>query len=164
MIMNYNFLIKNFPEYQKFRRKFPESYLCSGFFVFDLENKQETKQLDFYIPKLNKIASLDIKTGKLKISKIMEDKKIKIEKLNPQVKINPKSIKNLINEEIKKRKINLNLIKIIAVVSSIKSQTIWSINCISSDLSLIKIKISDQNAETTEFKKTSMFDFVKKAK
>lgn len=44
--------LKNSKEYVEFMKENPDSYLCSGFFVIDLENKETGNQyhFDFYSP------------------------------------------------------------------------------------------------------------------
>ena len=54
-------------EFRNFKKDNEDAYLCSAFFVVDFESQSETKQLDYYLPSKEKIASFLV-DGEIKFS------------------------------------------------------------------------------------------------
>ncbi len=65
--MNSQFLLEKLKaseEFKNFKKENPAAYLCSGFFVIDMENKETGNQyhFDFFVPESKKTFSFELET------------------------------------------------------------------------------------------------------
>ncbi len=151
-------------EFSEFKKKNPEAYLCAGFFVLDFEGGKNMDQIDFYIPKIKKIATFLIDENvKMKLSETLKEKK-PLEKLTGKIKIDLESLKGIVEDEMKNRTITAEIKKIIAVIQNVEGKPIWILNCMTSSLGLLKVKVDDSDSSILEFEKLNMMDFIKRVK
>ena len=52
--------------------------------------------------------------------------------------------------------------KIIAVLQNLDGKLIWNLNCITTDMGVIKVHVDDQSHSVLKFEKINLFDVVKK--
>jgi len=148
-------------EYRKFLKTNKKAYLCSGFFVMDLDAEKNMHQIDFYVPSKKKFANFILDEGiKIQLSDGIRDKKP--EKLGKEVKTDIEALKGIVEDEMKNRTVTGDLKKIIAVLQTIEGKKIWNLNCLTGDMGLIKVHIDDDSGNILKFEKASLFDFIKK--
>lgn len=144
-------------EFADFKKNNADCYLCAAFFIFNFESDSETKQLDFFIPKNNKIATFILNdTVKLKIEDAIEKK---LDKINPEIKIGlPAAIEKAKKEC--KSKVN----KIIAILQVLEGKQVWNITCMLEGFNMLLLHIDSQSGEIIKKEKRNLFDFVKTKK
>lgn len=147
-----------------FKKQHKDACLCAGFFVIDYENQQNQAQLD-YILKDNSIFTFILnKEITIKQAETIEGKKEKLPKLDKNIKVDLDDVEKILTEEIKQKKIQNKLIKIIAVLQKYEGRQIWNLNCVLSGLEILKIHIDSESGEILKSEKRSMFEFVKRVK
>lgn len=111
-MINFNQIVRRVEgskRYIGFKKENKDAYLSSAFFILDFENNVETKQLDYFIPSKNKIASFLVDNGiKFRIDDIFEEKKKTIEKINSEVKVGLSDAVDTAKEVIKIKDLNFN--------------------------------------------------------
>jgi len=166
--MNLQFYIeklKSSDSFRQFIKEKPEAYLCSGFFVISKEeSKKENKStdekthLDFFSPKEKKMFSFDIKEEKL----IPLDKFEKTpNEISENVEVDFDEIEKKIFEEMKNKKIDSKIQKLIISLQS-KNGKPWIFGTgFLPMLSLIKFEMDLENKTIKDMEKKSLFDMVK---
>ena len=155
--------VEESPEFKEFIGKHKKAYLCAGFFVLDFENGKHMHQVDFFIPKGNKIATFILDEGvRAKISEPIKFKK-KLEKieLKEETKTDIDALKGIVHDEMLNRTVTGEIKKIIAVLQNQDGRKIWNLNCITGDMGILKVHVDDASSSVLEFEKASLFDFVK---
>lgn len=156
--------VEESPEFREFRGKHKKAYLCAGFFVLDFESGKHMHQVDFFIPRGNKIATFILDEGvRAKISEPIKFKK-KLEKLEingKETKTDIDALKGIVHDEMLNRTVTGEIKKIIAVLQNQDGRKIWNLNCITGDMGILKVHIDDATSSVLEFEKASLFDFVK---
>lgn len=148
-------------EFKKFKEEHKRAYLAAGFFVLDFEAGKHMHQVDFFIPSMKKMATFILEEGiKVQISDLAKGKKPK--KLEEEPKLDLDALKGIVMDEMHNRTITQEISKIIAVVSNQEGKLIWSLNCLTNDLGLIKVHIDDNDSNILKFEKINLFDFMKK--
>jgi len=153
--------LKESKEFAKFKEENKDAYLCSAFFILDYETKVNTQQLDFFLPKENKICLFNV-DNKIthKIDDIFEEKKKKLEELDHHVMIEIKDIEEIVKNEWKDKKIK----KIFAVLQKKDNKQRWNLTCIVEGAVLLKIQIDSENGKILEKEERNLMDFIKKDK
>ncbi len=155
--MNFQEILKKLQkskEFAEFKKDNQDFYLCAGFFVIDFESSNETKQIDFFMSKKNKIATFILNdTIKLRIEDAIEKK---FDEVNSKIKIElPEAIEKAKKEC--KSKIN----KIIAILQVLEGRQVWNLTCMLEGFSMLLLHIDSQSGEITKKEKRGLFDFVK---
>lgn len=158
--MNFQAILKKLQrskEFADFEKENANCYLCAAFFVLDFESGSETKQLDFFIPKKNKIVTFVLNDSiKLKIEDAIEKK---LGRINPEIKIElPAAIEKAKKEC--KSKVN----KIIAILQVLEGRQVWNLTCMLEGFSMLLLHVDSQSGEITKKEKRNLFDFVKTEK
>lgn len=149
--------------YQDFISKNPKAYLSSGFFVLDFQTKKNMHQIDYYIPEKQKMQTF-ILDGKEIISKEDDTINKKIPKaIDQQVNLDLDVLKGLVQDEMKNHTITTKLQKIIAIIQNVDGKLIWNLNCITTDMGVLKVHISDSDHSILKFDKINLFDVMKKS-
>lgn len=151
-------------EYKKFREEHKRAYLSAGFFVLDFETEKNMHQIDFFIPKSKKIVTFKLEEGvKMQLSDAFKLKK-KPEEIEGEANLDLEALKGIVHDEMMNRTITQEIKKIIAVLQQENGKKIWKLNCITSDLGIIKVNIDDEKGNVLEFEKANLFDIIKKIK
>ena len=154
--------LKSSKAYQDFISKNPEAYLSSGFFVLDFQTKKNMHQIDYYIPETKKMQTF-ILDGEQVTSKEDDTINNKIpNKISSDVTLDLDILKGLVEDEMKNHTITTKLQKIIAVIQNIDGKLVWNLNCITTDMGVLKVHISDQDHSVLKFNKINLFDVMKK--
>ena len=157
--MNLQFYIEKLESsevFQNFKKKNKQAYLASAFFTIDIVNNSTKIQLD-YFNKDNFAVFLLNEEIQLK----QEDaaKTNKPEKLGSS-QLDISKLPEITEKILTKNNISEKLTKIIAILTQ-QSKPVFSLSCITSFMSVIKIKLDD-SGKCLSFEKLNLFDFVKK--
>ena len=154
--------LKSSKEYNNFISKNPSAYLSSGFFVLDFQTKKNMHQIDYYVPGNKKIQTF-ILDSKEVISKESETlNKIVPKKIDQNISLDLDVLKGLVEDEMKNHTITTKLQKIIAIIQNVEGKLVWNLNCITTDMGIIKVHISDRDHSILKFDKINLYDVMKK--
>lgn len=169
--------IEGSDEFKNFRKEFEDSFLCSAFFVIDFESQSETKQLDYYIPSKEKIASflLDIDSKiKLSIDEIFQKENRALKKISTKLKIGfgdavDIAKENLEMENIKQEKEtgtrgNEEINKVIAILQKLDENQIWNLTCMISGTNMLLIHIGSDTGKILKKEKVNIMNFIRRVK
>ncbi len=153
--------LKNSKEFEKFKLTNPNAYFSAGFFVLDLESGKNMHQIDYYIPKKNKIATFVLDEGiELKESEISNGKIPK--EISSKIKIDLDILKGIVEDEMKNHTITNKIQKIIAIIHNSEGKLLWNLNCITTDMGIIKVHLDDDSHSVLKFERVNLFDIVRK--
>ncbi|MEM2956468.1 MAG: hypothetical protein QW041_02770 [Candidatus Pacearchaeota archaeon] len=150
--------LENSSEFIKFKKKHPKSYFCAAFFVFDYDNNEEKKQLDYYISKEEGIMTfiLDQKIIPKKAEMIKKEELKEIKK--DEIKIDLNKAIEIAKKEAEKQ--NFNLSKIIAILQRLKKseKLIWNFTLLSG-FNILRLHINMEGKFLLK-QKSSMLDMI----
>lgn len=169
--MNFQFYIeklKESEEYKKFIKQNPKAYLCSGFFVIDIEakDKEDKQHLDFYIPEKNEIISFQLEENCKKVP-VEQKNTQKLSKLNEKINLDFDEVIEEINKKFEKENIKNKIQKILFSLQNIKEKNLLIGTIFITNYGLVKLHFDIEKNKITEFEKKSFFDmlnFMKKKK
>ncbi len=142
--------------YEKFSKDHPEAYLYAIFGMMSNEEKEGDKiQFDFLIEKTNRIAIAEYPFEEIKVSPQEINPKPKVLNLN-EINLDIEDLPEEIKKIQKEKKDKTNITKIIAILK----ENIWDLNCLTSTVDVLKIKINAQTKECLNFKKESLMNFI----
>lgn len=154
--------LNNSKAFQDFKTKNPTSYFSAGFFVMDFETKKNIHQIDYYIPETKKMETF-ILDGDEVTSKEGEGTNKKIPgKIESEIKLDLDVLKGLVEDEMKNQTITKKIHKIIAIIQNIDGKLVWNLNCITSDMGIMKVHIEDTSHSILKFNKVNLFDAIKR--
>lgn len=147
--------------YKNFKTKNPDSFFTAAFLILNLEDKTEQIQLDYFIPKENKIATFEwpIKEPKIHADIISTEKSKKIKSMQKQsaeIKINIDDLELICKDAIKENNYNLTPKKIIAILKDDS----WNLTCMDNFLGIVRMKVDAITGEVKDFNKDSLMNFV----
>ncbi len=153
--------LENSRQFKEFQEKNPKAYFSAGFFVLDFESKKNVHQIDYFIPKSKKIATfmLDSKV-EMKLGEASNETTPK--KIDGSIQLDLDILKGIVEDEMKNNMVTTKLQKIIAVLQNLNGKLIWNLNCITTDMGVIKVHIDDSSHSVLKFEKINLFDIVKK--
>jgi len=137
--------------YKEFIAEYTDAFLCAGFFILEIGKTQY--QLDFFIPKLKKLASFEYPFDKVKIYDDEVTGKLNV--LNENIKVDLTDLEDKI-EEVKKD--NDAVHKTSKIIAILKNEG-WNLTCLDNFMGMIRIKISS-SGEVESFEKGSLMDFM----
>ena len=119
-------------------------------------------QIDYYVPGNKKIQTF-ILDSKEVISKESETlNKIVPKKIDQNISLDLDVLKGLVEDEMKNHTITTKLQKIIAIIQNVEGKLVWNLNCITTDMGIIKVHISDRDHSILKFDKINLYDVMKK--
>jgi len=150
-------------EFAQFRKKNPNGFFCAGFFVLDFQEKKNIHQIDYYLPEKKKMVTFGLdKEVEMKEAELAND--IIPKKIEGEITLDLDILKGLVEDEMKNHTVTHELHKIIAVLQNIDGKLVWNLNCITSDMGVIKMHVDDATHSVLKFEQVSLFDVVKKMK
>jgi len=177
-MINFNQVLRRIEgsdEFKNFKRENDDSYLCSAFFVVDFESQSETKQMDYYIPAKEKIASFLVDGDiKFNIDDVFQKNNRPLKEISKNFKIDfskainiAKENLDILNEEEKNKtgkigKLQLN--KIIAILQNLNEEQIWNLTCMVGGTNMMLIHINAENGDVTKMDKADLMSFVTREK
>lgn len=152
--------------YKKFELENPDAFFSVAFLILDLESKTEVIQLDFYLPKKNKIVAFEFPFGEPKIynnvisvGKNGKTEPGNIEPMRPQIrniKVDVDDLELRCKELIKENGSDIVPTKIIAILRD----DLWNLTCMDSALGIVRIKLDAIREDIFKFEKGSLMDFM----
>jgi hypothetical protein len=162
--MNSSFLIEkleNSEEFENFIKENPKAYLCSGFFVIDLENKGAGNQyhFDFFSPSSGKTFSFELE-NEVKLVPLDRYEQV-LEKVSLNSNFDFDEIEKMISTEMELKNIKNKIQKMIFSLQNTKEKDFLLGTVFVSGFGLIKANISLSEKKITDFEKKSFFDMMK---
>lgn len=145
-------------EFKSFRKENPKAYFCAAFFVFDYENKEEKKQLDYFISE-GDIETFIIEDKILQQkAKMVEPEKLK-EIKKEEIKLDLPDVLEMIKKESEKQMFKPS--KLIVILQRLKDSEhlIWNITGFSG-FNLLRMHI-DMNKKLLLNERKSMLEMMK---
>lgn len=162
--MNSQFLIEkleNSKEFETFMKENPKAYLCSGFFVIDLENKEKGNQyhFDFFVPETKKTFSFELE-NEVKLIPLERDEQV-LKKIFFNTAFDFDEIEKILSTEMELKKIKNKIQKMIFSLQNVEGKDFLLGTIFVSGFGLIKANISLPDKTVTDFEKKSFFDMMK---
>ena len=139
--------------YKIFKAKNPSSFLSAGFFIFDLAEKTEKIQLDFFLPDKKRVAGFEFPFTK---EKIFNDKIETMTELSLYLKVDIDDLEMEAKKTIIKNNSKLNPTKMIAILRD----NVWNLTCFDNFLGLVRIHIDAMTGETRRFSKGNLMELM----
>lgn len=164
--MNSQFLLeklKNSKEYKEFIKENKDAYLCSGFFVIDMENNGNSQyHFDFYVPESGKTFSFELEGG-VKLIPLERDEQV-LEEVSMKNHFDFDKIREKILTEMELKKINNKMQKMLFSLQKVKGKNMLLGTIFISNLGLLKVNMDIDSNQITDFEKKSLFDMMKMVK
>ena len=154
--------LNNSNEYKKFIEKNPNAYFSAGFFVIDFEENKNIHQIDYFIPDTKKMMTFVLDSDKVETKESEASNDKKPDKITEKINIDLDTLKRIVEDEMKNNTVTKKIQKIIAVLYKLDGKVIWNLNCITTDMGIIKIHIADDDHSVLKFDKVNIFDVIKK--
>lgn len=149
-------------EFNDFKTKNPKSYFSAGFFVLDFESNNHLHQIDYFNPENKKMFTFMLDGEKVQIKEGEPSSKNFPNVIDKEINLDLDILKRLVEDEMKNHMVTHRLHKIIAILQNVDGKLIWNLNCITSDMGVVKMHISDENHSVLKFESVNLFDVVKK--
>jgi hypothetical protein len=149
-------------EFKQFKKENPDTYLCSAFFVIDLEEKNpDNKQhFDYYLPKTKEMFSFQLEEGVKKVPVKMLGEKIP-EKILVNYDFDFDEIEKIISAKMKEEGIKNTIQRILLSLQTKNKKDFLVGTVFISALGLLKVHINISEMKITLFEKKSFFDMIK---
>jgi hypothetical protein len=163
--MNSHFLLEKLEdseEFKKFMKENKDSYLCSGFFIIDLESKtpENKYHFDFYIPSTKKTFSFELEQG-IKLVELERFEEKILAEISMKDNFDFDEIKEMILKEMIEKKINNKIQKIIFSLQNQEGKDFLYGTIILSGLGILKMTYDISEKKMDDFEKKSFFDMMK---
>ena len=170
--MNFQFYIEKLldsKEFQKFKKENPTAFLCSGFFSIDKKANDNQQNLDYFIPKINKMFSFKLlgNGGGVELlpveNFIVEEEKLIPKQLSDNFDFEFNDMENLVQKRMLNEKITKQIEKLLwSIQTNREGKGTFLIGTIFiSNLGMIKVSIDLNEKAITSFEKKSFLDFIR---
>jgi hypothetical protein len=150
--------LKNSSEYKEFIKENKDAYLCSGFFVIDMENSANSQyHLDFFVPENKKTFSFELESG-VKIVPLERYEQM-LEKVS-SVAFDFNEIEKIISTEMEMKKIKNKIQKMIFSLQNVKGKDMLLGTIFVSGFGMVKVNIDLKDKRIVDFEKKSFFDML----
>jgi len=147
-------------KYKEFKEEHKDSFLVAGFFIIDLETKQNIHQIDYYIPSENKVAAFTL-DGEVNLQILNTMGKKVPETLDLKTNVDLDALQGILEDGMKNRNMTEKIKKMIAVIQTMEGKKVWVMNCVLSGLEILKANIDDETQNILKMEKSSILDYVK---
>lgn len=152
-------------EYNEFKKNNKDSFLLSLFFIVSPKFEFEIEQVNYFLPKDNKVMSFILNNDGIK-TKLDElyNKQSHLEKTNNEldirIKVDLEEMKSVIDEKISNKK-NGDLTKTILVFQELNGKPCWNLTFMFSGLKLLNIIIDAKTGKIDKEEVTNLADMMK---
>ncbi|MFA5019887.1 MAG: hypothetical protein WC533_02200 [Candidatus Pacearchaeota archaeon] len=153
--------LNNSTLFKKFSEKNPKAYFCAGFFVLDFDSGKNLHQIDYYLPDTKKMMTFHL-DGEVEMKPSEASNAKTPPAIKREINLDLDTIRGLVEDEMKNRTVTNKIQKIIAIIQNQKGKLIWNLNCIASDMGVIKVHIDDETHSILKFEKINLFEVMKK--
>jgi hypothetical protein len=163
--MNSHFLLEkleNSEEYKKFKQDNLDAYLCSGFFILDLESQTPDNKyhFDFYIPSSKKTFSFELENGIKLLELEIRDEKV-LDEVSMKIGFDFDKVLEKISAEMELKGIKNKIQKLIFSLQNKDGKDILLGTVFLSGLGLASMTIEIAENRIIDFEKKSLFDMMK---
>ena len=163
--MNSPFLwekLEDSEEFKKFKKENKDAYLCSGFFIIDLENKNPENKyhFDFYVPSSKKTFSFELEQG-IKLVELERFEENILKEVLMKDNFDFEEITEMILKGMAEEKINNKILKMIFSLQNQEGKDILLGTILLSGLGLLKMTFDISEKKVTDLEKKSFFDMMK---
>jgi hypothetical protein len=163
--MNSQFLLEkleNSEEFKKFKEDNPDSYLCSGFFIIDLaeKNPENKYHFDFYIPSSKKTFCFELEDG-IKLVPLERLDETILEEVSLKNYFDFDKIQEMILTEMELKHISNKIQKLIFSLQSKDGKDVLIGTIFLSGLGLLSLNLDIAENTINDFEKKSLFDMMK---
>lgn len=162
--MNSQFLfekLEDSDEYKNFIKENPKAYLCSGFFIIDMDKNPENKyHFDFYVPENKKTFTFELETG-IKLVPTERTDEVILEKVSMKDHFDFDELKELTLNEMAANKVTNKIQKMIFSLQNRDGGDVLFGTIFLSGLGLIRMNFDLEKNKVTDFEKKSLFDMMK---
>ena len=146
-------------KFQTFLKENPSAYLCAGFFVIDMEKKDNKVHFDYLNPENKKISSFQMDNG-IKVVDLDNIEKGVFESISDSIEIDFDEIQEIIEGEMERNNVKSKIQKIMLSLQKNDGKIHLIGTVFISSLGMVRINISLPEKEITQFEKKSFFDIV----
>lgn len=164
--MNLSFYLEKLhssEQFKDFMKQNPKAFLCSCFFVIDLENsgKPDDKQhFDYFIPEKKQIFSFQMEEGTKLVPLEKIEEKLP-EKISDKIDFDFNELRELIEKRAIKEGVKNKIQKIMFSLQKSNGKEILIGTVFISMLGMISLQIELPDLKIIKFEKRSFFDMVK---
>lgn len=170
--MNLHFYIEKLiesEEFLKFKKEHQEAYLCSGFFAIDKKGKDNQQNLDYFVPKINKMFSFKLNQNPIEILPVDNitlgnKEKFIPEKIRDNIVLDFEEIEEKLVEKMLEEKIGKSIEKILISLQNKDGNNTAILTVFISNLGLISAIYDLDSMKFTSFEKKSFFDMIRVVK
>lgn len=146
-------------QFKNFMKQNPDAFLCSGFFVIDLEGKDNKQHFDYFVPKEKKLFSFQMEEGTALVPIEMIDKRIP-KKISAKHDFDFKEIEKLVEKKAMQEGITNKIQKMLFSLQKLNEKEMLVGTVFISILGMIKIQIDLSQMKIIQFEKKSFFDMM----
>ncbi|VVB82292.1 Uncharacterised protein [uncultured archaeon] len=162
--MNSQFLFEKLEasdEYKKFMKENRGAYLCSAFFIIDMDKNPENKyHFDFYVPENKKTFTFELENG-IKLVPTERTDEIILDKVSMKNHFDFDELKELTLNEMAANKVTNKIQKMIFSLQNRDDGDVLFGTIFLSGLGLIRMNFDLEKNKVTDFEKKSLFDMMK---
>ena len=160
--MNSQFLLEKLnssEEFKNFEKENKTAYLCSGFFVIDIDGGEKGNQyhFDFFVPENGKTFSFELEQG-IKLVPLERYGQVLEKVLEPGFDFD--EIEKIISKEMERNKIKNKIQKMIFSLQNLKGRDVLLGTIFVSGFGMVKANIDLKEKRITDFEKKSFFDML----
>jgi hypothetical protein len=157
------------PAYKDFKndKESKDAFFCAAFLIMNFKQKIFENSLDFRNNK--NIFTFKIPEAEDKKEITMQKEELiasrkPLEKINKEelkkLKTDAEDLKEIIQNELDKNKIQTKLDEAIAVLQSLDGKLIWNLTCICAGFTILSLHIDALDGKVLKFEKKNLLDFV----
>lgn len=161
--MNFQFYLEKLyaqDSFKKFVEENKDAIPVTGFFVIDLEGKDNHQHFDYYIPSTNKLFSFQLEKGGDPVPIELVEGFI-AKKLGMNYDFDFSDVEELIRKEMEKREIKNKIQKFLFSLQKKDNEDYLVGTVFISGFGMLKVNIKISSMEITHFEKKSFFDILK---
>jgi len=161
--MNFQFYLEKLyaqDSFDKFMKENKDAIPVTGFFVIDLEGKDNQQHFDYYIPSTKKLFSFQLEKSPEPVPMELVEGFI-ANKLDMNYSFDFNEIETLIRKEMEKREIKNKIQKFLFSLQKKDNRDYLVGTVFISGFGMLKVNIDILNMEITHFEKKSFFDMLK---
>ncbi len=148
-------------QYSEFTKKYKDPFVVAGFFVIDLEGKNNIYQIDYYVPSENKIAAFSLGSPiSMQLLEMMKSDAKPVE-LPKSTNIDLDSLPGILDDEMKNRSITEEIKKMVAILHTSEGRAVWNVSCMLSGMSILKAHVEDSSESVLKMERSSLMDIMK---
>ncbi len=151
--------IKDTEVWKEFLSKNPDCYFSAGFFIYSYNSEKYSSEFDIIIPGDKKLAVLNSDNETIKVS----DTPLNSipEELSGEIKRDINAIIKTVENELKNRKIYLDITSLMILLRSVGGKKEWNCKCITNQMSMLSLDIEDISGSVSGFKQQSFFELIR---